>query len=128
MRSKRSEYFRFEFEQPIEATLRIIEINGAEKSSKPADATIKDLSPHGMKLFTNLNFQLDYVDSIKVEVHFSLNENCPLFVSGLFVWQKKELQGFSYGIQIEATEEREKRIIEELKKYSKQKVYIKEKQ
>lgn len=127
MRSKRSEYFRFEFDQPIDATIRIIEVNGTEKISKPAKAKIKDLSPHGMKLLTNLNFILEYIDSLKIEIDFSLNEDSPITATGSLVWQKEEFCGYSYGIKLESTEDGEKKIIEELKKFSKQTVYIKRK-
>jgi hypothetical protein len=125
VQSKRSEYFRFEFEQPIEATLRITEINGVQKVSKPASVQIINLSPHGIKIQTPLNFQLDHAERIKVEVRFNLDYESLLVVNGIFVWQKKKAQEFSYGIEIVSTDESEKMIIEELKKYSKQTVHVK---
>jgi hypothetical protein len=48
-------------------------------------------------------------------------------VKGIFVWQKEELKGYSYGIDIESTEESEKMIIEELKKFSRGTVYVRRK-
>lgn len=127
MLSNRSEYFRFEFEQPIDATFRIIEVNGVEKISKLANAKIVNLSPHGIRLITSLNFELEYSNRIKLEITFSLDNNNPIVVNGVFVWQKKEIKDYSYGINIISTEESEKKIIEELKKFSKQTVYIKRK-
>ncbi len=127
MQSKRSEYFRFEFEQPIDATFKLIELNGVEKVSKLAEAKIKNLSPHGIKLLTSLNFKLEHVGTIKVEIRFSLDKDIPIVVNGIFMWQKKELDGYSYGVEIESTKESERQIIEELKKFSKQTVYLKRK-
>ena len=127
MRFRRGESFRFEFEHPLNATFRVIEVNGVGKMTHPAQAEIKNLSPHGIKLLTSLNMQLANVETIKAEIHFSMNENNPLVVKGIFVWQKEELKGYSYGIEIESTEDGEKKIIEELKKFSRGTVYVKRK-
>ncbi|MBB6447900.1 PilZ domain-containing protein [Bacillus benzoevorans] len=124
MQSKRrNEYFRFEFEQPIDAIFRMIEFNGIKNISKPAAAKIKNLSPKGVKLLTSLDFHLKNDDKIIVEIHFSLDKDNPTVVRGAFIWQRKELYGYSYGVRIESSKESEKHIIEELKKFSRQTVY-----
>jgi hypothetical protein len=124
MRFKRNESFRYEFESPIDATFKIVEVNGVEKNSNEAEAKIENISPHGMKLLTNLDVQLNRINSLKAEFQVTFHSD-PIVVRGKFLWQRKELQGYSYGIEIDATEENEKLIIEELKKISKGTVYVK---
>lgn len=125
MRFKRNESFRYEFEHPIDATFKIIEINGVAKVSKPAQAKIKNISPKGIKLLSNLDVQLSRINSIKVEIHILLNTD-PIVVKGSFIRQQKEIEGYSYGIEIESSEANDNVIIEELKKFSKGTVYVKE--
>ena len=121
MRYKRNEAFRYEFGSPIAATFKIIEINGVPTETKEDQAKIKDISPHGLRLLSKLNIQLKRINSVKAEIHIFLDSTQPLIVNGSFVWQRPEAQGYSYGIEIESTTEIERLIVQELKKFSKEK-------
>lgn len=124
MRYKRNEYFRFEFELPIDATVKIIEIDGKETPAKLVKAKIKNISPHGMKLLSDLDVHLDTHKKIKAEIQVFLNED-PFSVTGNFAWQKKELHGYGYGVEIVSNKESEAMVIAELKKFSKGTAYLK---
>jgi len=122
MRYNRNESFRYEFECPKSVTFKITDVNGKKTETNLARAKIKNISPHGMRLLSDLDIKLK--GSIKADFTFSLHST-QITVKGTFVWQRKELHGYSYGIEIETTKEVEKMIVEELKQVSKGTVYIK---
>ncbi len=125
MKLKRKETFRFQFEEPIECFFRIIKIENKEISSKVGKGNIYDISAGGLKLSTPFYLALEN-KKIEIEISFSLNDE-KLTVTGLLVWAKEFANQHSYGLKLTINDSLQRRLIEELKTYSKGIAYIKKK-
>ncbi len=97
---KRQEGFRFVFNEPIDANFVLIDKDGQasdEKTSHPCK--ILDLSPRGIKVFTNAKIGEDANKPIQVEIQFVLDVT-NIRAIGEVVWSKPFGQGKQLGIQI----------------------------
>lgn len=125
MRYRRQESFRYQFEEPIACTFRILKVENKERVSNIGEAYIYDISEGGVKLTTSLNVTLDN-KKIEIEISFRLNEE-ELFLTGLLVWKKNHINDFSYGVHFTIDEKVKRQLIEELKIFSKGIALIKRK-
>lgn len=117
MLSSRTEGFRYEFGSPLPCTFEVTSIDGQPLESKTGEAVIINISPHGLKLGTQLDIPIDG-RKIGVRIDFVImNER--IVVQGHFVWQKRELHNYTYGIHLTISESVERTIIEELKRFTK---------
>lgn len=125
MKYRRHETFRYQFEEPIVCTFRILKVENKERVSSIGDAWIFDISEGGLKLTTPLNIPLDN-KLIEIEITFKLNET-ELLLTGILLWKKSHRKDYSYGVQFTIDEKLKRNLIEELKIYSKGIVLIKKK-
>lgn len=119
---KRTEYFRYVFGKPHEARFRIIMEEETRKQSGVGDCSLIDLSIGGAKVFAKYNIPFTK-EPIKIVIEFSLFKEL-IEVEGVIVW-KSETQndnGYLYGFEFEAGEEKEELIISELKLLAKSEV------
>ncbi|WP_096201734.1 PilZ domain-containing protein [Bacillus sp. FJAT-45350] len=117
MRYRRQDGFRYQFEEPVACSFRILKVGNKDVQSKPGKASIYDLSEGGLKLTTPISIPLN--QEIKVEVVFILNNN-ELKITGLLAWKKENISGdYSYGVDFISDKVLQRQMIEELKIYSK---------
>ncbi|WP_144509539.1 PilZ domain-containing protein [Bacillus sp. FJAT-22090] len=122
MQYKRNEYFRYSFTEPFEATFRLIkDANGTspEEISKKGICQIIDISPNGLKIFTDLLIAIDKLNH--VEIQFRLDEAL-LSRIGEFVWSHRKAGGYEYGVKLLGDTESEQEIITELKSRRKKEI------
>lgn len=115
MKYNRNEYFRHTFGEPCDATFRLIKqsVGNAEvELSKKGVCKIIDISPHGLKMFSELFISIDQLHH--VELNFTLDTN-PISMVGEFVWSHRKAFGHEYGVKLVGDSESERMIIGELK-------------
>jgi hypothetical protein len=112
---KRKETFRFEFGQPLEANYVVL-IDG-----KPMDlertqhsCQILDISPRGIKMFSNDKIGEHNNKPLQLEVSFILDEAVIRAIAEI-VWAKPYANGFQYGLIIPNQPIIENLIVNELK-------------
>ncbi|OIJ20699.1 hypothetical protein BKP45_08630 [Anaerobacillus alkalidiazotrophicus] len=125
MRFRREDTFRYQFEEPVECNFRIIKVEKKDFTSKSGKAQIYDISEGGLKLTIPLDIPLKG-KNIEIEVSFKLNEE-DLKVTGILIWSKNMYTHYSYGVQFTIDHSLRKKLIEELKVYSKGIAVIKKK-
>ena len=121
MRFKREESFRFQFQKPLQGSIKVIKENGAavDKESSPID--IMDISPNGIKYNSPLNLPI-LEKKYLLEITFEL-EHRFLHILGEPVWKKINGSQFTYGFSGIENKSTKHEIIEALKDYSKR-IYI----
>lgn len=112
---KRNEGFRFAFGEPLYANFGIL-IDGKpqnlEKTQYPCE--IQDISPRGMKMFSNIEIGEDTTKLVQLEVTFILDVT-KIRAVGEIVWSKKVMHGFHYGLIFDNQPVVEQLIVSELK-------------
>lgn len=112
---KRQEGFRFAFPEPLLASFCLL-VDGKpqdlEKTQYQCD--IHDISPRGMKMFSNIEIGVDSNKLVQVEVYFILDVT-KIKAIGEIVWTKKVLNGFQYGLIFVDQPAVEELIVSELK-------------
>lgn len=124
MHYKRKESFRYTFTEPCEATFRLIkDASGltAQEISKKGSCKIIDISPHGLKIFTEFSIAID--KQLHVELHFTIDES-RINLVGEFVWSHKKMHGYEYGINLPSDINTEQLIISELKSLRRKSINI----
>ncbi|MEC1178863.1 PilZ domain-containing protein [Metasolibacillus meyeri] len=113
---KRQEGFRFAFDEPIQAKVKKLINNqsGVKNDGEIFEASILDISPHGIKMFAEANFNENVSQAPLVEVQFVLDSSEIVGV-GEIVWTKEFGQGKQYGIIFHDQSSLEDLIISELK-------------
>ncbi|HZG70722.1 MAG TPA: PilZ domain-containing protein [Chondromyces sp.] len=115
---KRQEAFRYSFDNPIYCTGQTFLSNGDHLMINDIfEGSIQNLSPNGLKFTTDAN--IDPVKVIQIRLIFILNQT-EINIDGKIVWKKVFGSKFEYGFNGNGDDDTKKRIIEELKKYSKQ--------
>lgn len=109
---KRHEYFRHLFRNPLDATFRILLVDGAGESN-PGTCRLLDISPGGTKIYSNFDMP-DGRGPLHLRLTFTLFQE-PLTIEGEIVWKKKTLDGYQYGIDFIKNPTIEKLIVDELK-------------
>lgn len=122
---KRQEGFRFVFSEPLPASFCLL-IDGKpqdiEKTQYQCD--IHDISPRGMKMFSNVEIGVDSSKLVQVEVHFILDVT-KIKAIGEMVWTKKVVNGFQYGLIFVDQPAVEELIVSELKGRRKKELHAK---
>lgn len=112
---KRKESFRFEFGEPVPVNFVIL-LNGkpfdVERTQNPA--TILDISPCGMKMFSNTEIGEYSNKLVQLEVNFILDETVIRAISDI-VWEKPYGNGYQYGLIFNNQKVVESLIVSELK-------------
>lgn len=117
MRFKRSEFFRYDFGQPIPCEIIILNENQRALSNKRAKAEILDLSLNGLKFLSALDLPYNQ-KHIQLKFIVRLNEK-PLILYGKIAWKKSIAADYIYGVKLETNESTKKELMEELKFYAK---------
>ncbi|MBY0121777.1 PilZ domain-containing protein [Bacillus sp. S/N-304-OC-R1] len=125
MRYRRQESFRYQFEEPVACTFRILKVESKERLSNTGNAYVYDISEGGVKLTTPLNLSIDN-KKIEIEISFRLNE-AELLLTGILVWKKNHINDYSYGVHFTIDEKLKRKLIEELKIFSRGIAFIKRK-
>lgn len=113
---KRTEGFRFSFDEPIQAKVKML-INGqaiVKNDTEIFEASILDISPHGIKMFAETNFNEGNSPVPLLEVQFILDSSVIVGI-GEIVWTKDFGSGKHYGIVFQNQASLEDLIISELK-------------
>lgn len=112
---KRQEGFRFVFGEPIQARFGIL-IDGKPQNIEKTQyaCEIQDVSPRGMKVFTNIEIGEDINKLVQLEITFVLDVT-KIRAVGEIVWTKKVIDGFQYGLVFDNQPVIEELIISELK-------------
>lgn len=114
---KRKEPFRFQFQQPIHGTFKVLSINGVKGDLKSAMLYIVDISPNGIRFKSNINLPIENNEFL-LEISFLLVGRLIRMI-GKPKW-KKVLGNFCmYGFIGLDDNETKKEIIEVLKEYTK---------
>lgn len=112
---KRQEGFRFVFSEPLHASFCLL-VDGKpqdiEKTQYPCE--VQDVSPRGMKMFSNVEIGEDINKLVQVEVNFILDVT-KIRAVGEIIWSKKVLDGFQYGLIFVDQPTVEELIVSELK-------------
>lgn len=119
---KRNEFFRYTFVEPCEATFRLIKDaseSSPEEISKKGKCTIIDISPNGLKMYSELFVSIEKLNHL--ELQFILDE-IPITIVGEFVWSHRKISGYEYGVRFMDDDNRESLIITELKNRRKKEV------
>lgn len=112
MQYKRHEYFRYEFENPLDATLQVLLTDGSGESN-PGTCKLLDISPGGTKVSTEFNLP-ERRGPLHLRLVFTLFEQ-PLTIEGEIAWKKQVIGGFQYGIDFIEDLSIEQLIVGELK-------------
>lgn len=124
---KRSEGFRFDFQNPLSANFKIL-VNGIadQMNENYYSCEILDVSPRGMKMFSNANFGEHTNNMLQFEIHFILDE-VSIHAVGDIVWERTYANGKQYGLIFNNQPNLEALIVTELKARRKKEVLIKSK-
>jgi hypothetical protein len=117
MKSDRKESFRYKFNNPIDCTFQIIEVDQTKVESKSGQAKLIDLSPKGIRMWSTLSFPIDGQELV-IKIQFRLNED-PLVRKCKLIWKKDDYEGgFYYGMALLVEQNIQKNNVTELKKFT----------
>nr|WP_233167864.1 PilZ domain-containing protein [Paenibacillus roseus] len=119
MLSERHESFRYEFSPPIECQFNISLEDGSDTESNFGVAEIHNISPHGLMFRSTLHIPKVW-ESIKVKIKFTL-VNMEFLVVGRVRWKEMSTGSYLYGVHLENDDELQQKIIDHLKKFSRNK-------
>lgn len=118
MKYKRESFFRYAFEEPLNALFQINSIDGTPVETAEGEAKIIDISPEGAKLTSILHIPETDHKSIELSISFEL-EGKELNFNGVIVWMKDKGADNDFGIKFSAEESTKNELVEILKLYSK---------
>lgn len=107
---KRQEGFRFKFDEPIKMTFAIYE-NGKVNQTQTAMADLLDISPRGMKMFTEVDLG---VNPPPLDLRFVL-DTIEVRAYGEIIWSRPFGNGKQYGVNFNNQGAVEDLIVDELK-------------
>ena len=110
---KRSEGFRFKFDEPLETTFTIVE-NGKTIAGETAIGGILDISPRGIKMFSSVDLNAGKAICPQLEIRFVIDSQT-IVAYGEVMWSRPYRKGKQYGIFFNNQEALEDLIVEELK-------------
>ena len=115
MQFKRQEGFRFVFNEPIQASFKLMEDGEVIEPNRIFPCKILDISPRGVKMFVDkLNGEYINKANLQVQLQFVLDVTT-IQAIGDIVWRKPLGQGAQYGILFHAQENIDELIISEMK-------------
>ena len=107
---KRQEGFRFKFDEPVKMTFAIYE-DGRVNQAQTAMADLLDISPRGLKMFTEVDLG---VNPPPLDLRFVLDTR-EVRAYGEIIWSRSFGKGKQYGVNFNDQESVEDLIVEELK-------------
>ncbi|UXJ69551.1 PilZ domain-containing protein [Lysinibacillus fusiformis] len=107
---KRQEGFRFKFEEPIQITFAVYE-NGRVNHGQTAMAELLDISPRGLKMYTEVDLG---VNPPPLDIHFVLDTQ-EVRAYGEVIWSRPFGSGKQYGVYFNDQGRVEELIVDELK-------------
>lgn len=107
---KRQEGFRFKFDEPVKMTFAIYE-DGRVNQAQTAMADLLDISPRGLKMFTEVDLG---VNPPPLDLRFVLDTR-EVRAYGEIIWSRPFGNGKQYGVNFNDQESVEDLIVEELK-------------
>ncbi|MFJ7921388.1 PilZ domain-containing protein [Lysinibacillus fusiformis] len=107
---KRQEGFRFKFEEPVQITFAVYE-NGRVNHGQTAMAELLDISPRGLKMYTEVDLG---VNPPPLDVHFVLDTQ-EVRAYGEVIWSRPFGSGKQYGVYFNDQGRVEELIVDELK-------------
>lgn len=121
---RRKESFRFVFNEPLEASF-IAYIDGKKINENGYPCEIFDISPRGMKLYTDLDIEANLRQHhIQFEVQFVLNV-MNIQAIGDVIWSKHYANGKQYGLFFKEQSDIDDLIISEMKIRRKKEIFEK---
>ena len=110
---KRSEGFRYKFEEPLHTTFTIVE-NGKAIEGEAAIGGILDISPRGIKMFSTVDLNAGKAICPQLEIRFVI-DTLTIVAYGEVMWSRPYMKGKQYGVFFNNQEPLEDLIVEELK-------------
>ncbi|MFJ7735956.1 PilZ domain-containing protein [Lysinibacillus sp. NPDC097287] len=110
---KRSEGFRYKFEEPLQTTFTIVE-NGKAEAGEAAIGGIIDISPRGIKMFSTVDLNAGKAICPQLEIRFVIDSQI-IVAYGEVMWSRPYMKGKQYGIFFNNQAPLEDLIVEELK-------------
>lgn len=110
MKFKRQEGFRFKFDEPVNMTFAVYE-NGKVNHAQTAIADLLDISPRGLKMFTEVDLGLR---PAPLDLRFVLDTR-EIRVYGEVIWSRPYGNGKQYGVFFNNQGAVEDLIVDELK-------------
>ena len=110
---KRTEGFRYKFEEPLQTTFTIVE-NGRAVKDEAAIGGILDISPKGIKMFSTVDLNAGKAISPQLEIRFVI-DTLTIVAYGEVMWSRPYMKGKQYGIFFNNQAQLEDLIVEELK-------------
>ncbi|WP_336636209.1 PilZ domain-containing protein [Lysinibacillus fusiformis] len=107
---KRQEGFRFKFEEPVQITFAVYE-NGRVNHGQTAMAELLDISPRGLKMYTEVDLG---VNPPPLDIHFVLDTQ-EVRAYGEVIWSRPFGSGKHYGVYFNDQGRVEELIVDELK-------------
>lgn len=107
---KRQEGFRFKFEEPVQITFAVYE-NGRVNHGQTAMAELLDISPRGLKMYTEVDLG---VNPPALDIHFVLDTQ-EVRAYGEVIWSRPFGSGKQYGVYFNDQGRVEELIVDELK-------------
>ncbi|MFJ7699405.1 PilZ domain-containing protein [Lysinibacillus fusiformis] len=107
---KRQEGFRFKFEEPVQITFAVYE-NGKVNHGQTAMAELLDISPRGLKMYTEVDLG---VNPPPLDIHFVLDTQ-EVRAYGEVIWSRPFGSGKQYGVYFNDQGRVEELIVDELK-------------
>ncbi|AJK89311.1 MULTISPECIES: PilZ domain-containing protein [Lysinibacillus] len=107
---KRQEGFRFKFEEPVQITFAVYE-NGRVNHRQTAMAELLDISPRGLKMYTEVDLG---VNPPPLDIHFVLDTQ-EVRAYGEVIWSRPFGSGKQYGVYFNDQGRVEELIVDELK-------------
>nr|WP_106783758.1 PilZ domain-containing protein [Lysinibacillus timonensis] len=130
MKFKRQEGFRFVFNEPIEAKFVLLSKDARVDSESLDDmdkvaypCKILDLSPQGIKIYSDAKIGEYVLQPFQLEIHFVLDVT-DIKAIGEIVWSKPFGQGKQYGVHIIDQPEIVDLIIREMKERRRKEVLL----
>ncbi|MDM5351401.1 PilZ domain-containing protein [Lysinibacillus sphaericus] len=107
---KRQEGFRFKFEEPVQITFAVYE-NGRVNHGQTAMAELLDISPRGLKMYTEVDLG---VNPPPLDIHFVLDTQ-EVRAYGEVIWSRPFGSGKQFGVYFNDQGRVEELIVDELK-------------
>ena len=123
---KRKEVFRFAFNPPLDAQFAVL-VNGRKIDRMMHPCKIIDISPRGMKIFTDVDILKNYhypPDLLQFEMHFVLDIT-KIQAIGHVRWSKAYANGAYFGLLFRNQPGIEELIVSELKRRRRKEVFAK---
>ena len=123
---KRTEGFRYKFEEPLQTTFKFVD-NGKTVDSEVAIGEIFDISPRGIKMYTTVDLHAGKPICPQLEIRFIVDTQT-IVAYGEVMWSKPYMKGKQYGIFFNNQAPLEDLIVEELKIRRKKEILAEKKQ